>query len=85
MSTPAPPGVAPVTAEAPVVKQTERPHPLTPFIRGWLVLVAIAVGWSRELVPDGSGDGFDLSDLGMLLPVVAAVVLLASVVGFLSW
>ena len=85
MSTPAPPGVAPPAADAPVVKQTERPHPLTPFIRGWLVLVAIAVGWSRELVPDGSGDGFDLSDLGMLLPVIAAVVLLASAIGFLSW
>jgi putative membrane protein len=68
-----------------VVKQTERPHPLTPFIRGWIVLVAIAVGWSRELVPDGSGDGFDIGDLGLLLPVVGAVVLLAAAVGFLSW
>ncbi len=26
------------------VKQTERPHPLTPLVRGWVVLVAIMVG-----------------------------------------
>ena len=31
-------------------KQTERPHPLTPFVRGWLVFVAIAIGWGREIV-----------------------------------
>ncbi|GAA1827774.1 PH domain-containing protein [Microlunatus capsulatus] len=82
---PGSPAAAPVVPGAPVVKQTERPHPLTPFIRGWIVLVAIAVTWSRELVPDGSGDGFDASDLGLLLPVVGGVVLLAGLVGFVSW
>ncbi len=96
MSTPAPSGlptpsaltgteVAPVADGAPVVKQTERPHPATPFIRGWLVLVAIAVTFSRELLPNGNGNGFDASDLGRLLPVVAGVVLLAGLGGFLSW
>ena len=28
---------------APVVKKTERPHPLTPLIRGWLVFLAFIV------------------------------------------
>ncbi|SDT38058.1 putative membrane protein [Friedmanniella luteola] len=82
---PAAASAAPAVPGAPVVKQTERPHPLTPFIRGWIVLVAIAVTWSRELVPDGSGDGFDLSDLAVLLPLAGVVVLMAGVVGFLSW
>ena len=82
---PGSPAAAPVVTGAPVVKQTERPHPLTPFIRGWIVLVAIVVTWSRELVPDGSGDGFDASDLGLLLPVFGLVVLLAGAVGFLNW
>ena len=40
---PGSPAAAPVVPGAPVVKQTERPHPLTPFIRGWIVLVAIVV------------------------------------------
>ena len=39
------PGVPAETA----VKKTERPHPLTPLIRGWVVFVAIATGPS--LVP----------------------------------
>ncbi len=85
---PSPPGdtaAAPVVPGAPVVKQTERPHPLTPFIRGWLVLVAILLSFSRELIPDGSGDGIGVSDLAGALPVVGGVVLLAAGAGFLSW
>ena len=42
---------APVVPGAPVVKQTERPHPATPFIRGWLLFVAILLGWGRQLDP----------------------------------
>ena len=68
------------------VKQTERPHPLTPLIRGWLVLVAIVVGLGRELVPDGSptedGPGFSF---GWLLAAVVVAVVLAAVAGFFSW
>ena len=53
------PTTAPVVPGAPVVKQTERPHPLTPLIRGWLVFVAICLGWGRQLIPDGEDDGLD--------------------------
>ena len=31
------------------LKPTERPHPLTPLVRCWLILVAIAIGWGRRL------------------------------------
>ena len=48
------PDAAPVVAGAPVVKQTERPHPLTPFIRGWIVFVAIVLGFGRQIVENAS-------------------------------
>lgn len=69
------------------VKQTERPHPLTPLIRGWVVLLAIGIGMGRELLPDGSGDLPDFLRWGItrVLLVVAGVVLLAAVAGLVSW
>jgi len=80
------PDLAPARTKAPAVKQTERPHPLTPFIRGWIVLLAILFGLAREVVPDGSDQtGFSISDLAWLLPTVAVVVLFAGFVGFVSW
>ena len=83
---PEPPSVsAPEIPGAPVIKKTERPHPATPLIRGWLVFVAIAIAWGRELIPDGQDDGFDASDLRWALPVLGAIVLLAAVAGFVTW
>ena len=79
------PDQAPVVPGAPVVKKTERPHPATPLIRGWLIFVAIAVAWGRELIPDGTDEGFQVSDLRWLLPVAAAIVVLAAVAGFFTW
>jgi putative membrane protein len=76
--------VAPVVAGAPVVKQTERPHPLTPFIRGWIVLVAIAFTWLQQL-PRGGDDGFGVRNLLTVLPIAGVVVLLAGTIGFFSW
>ncbi len=68
------------------IKQTERPHPLTPFIRGWIVLLAIMIGAAREVVPDGTGEsGFSLSDLSWILPFTALAVLLGATAGFFSW
>ena len=76
--------VAPVVPDAPVVKQTERPHPLTPFIRGWIVLVAIAFTWLQQL-PRGRDEDFGVGSLLTVLPIVGLVVLLAATVGFFSW
>ena len=76
---------APVIPGAPVVKQTERPHPATPFVRGWLLFVAILLGWGRQLVPDGEEAQLDAGDLRWILPAIAGVVVLAAVIGFVSW
>jgi putative membrane protein len=74
---------APAAAQ---LKPTERPHPLTPLVRGWLILVAIAIGWGRELVTSASGeDQFELGALAWFLPILAAVVLLAAIAGFVTW
>src|SRR5215204_7810730 len=68
------------------IKQTERPHPLTPFIRGWIVLLAIMIGAAREVVPDGSGEGgISLSDLNWIVPFTVLAVLLGAIAGFVSW
>ena len=80
-ATPAVP--APAAAQ---LKPTERPHPLTPLVRGWLILVAIAIGWGREIVTSASGeDQFQLGALAWFLPILAAVVLLAAIAGFVTW
>ena len=68
-----------------MVKKTERPHPLTPFIRGWLVLVALIIGFGRQLIPDGDNEQFDLSDLRWVLPVIAGIVVIAAGAGFMTW
>jgi putative membrane protein len=80
------PGSAAPTAASPAsVKQTERPHPLTPFVRGWLVFVAIAIGWGREIVTSAGENQFEPGGLSWILPILGVVVLLAAVTGFISW
>ncbi len=67
-------------------KQGERLHPLTPFIRGWIVLVAIAVYFARELLPDGDPNSPALpAGPRILFLVIAGAVLLAALAGFVSW
>lgn len=79
------PTTAPVVPGAPVVKKTERPHPVTPFIRGWLVLVALILGFGRQLIPDGESDEISLSDLSWVLPAIGGIVIIAAVIGFVTW
>src|SRR4051812_6491390 len=81
-----PPAPAPAPPVRPGVKQAERPHPLTPFIRGWLVLVAIVLGFARQFLENGSsGGGINTNDLRWIVPFGVAVVLAAAAAGFLSW
>lgn len=78
--------LAPVIPGAPVVKQTERPHPLTPFIRGWLVFVAVLLGLGKQFIPDGQNqDGLQTADLRWILPVVGAMIVFAALAGLVSW
>ncbi len=80
--TPTAPRVTGVAA----VKQTERPHPLTPFIRGWILFVAILLAFGRQLIPNGRPeDGFQASDLHWLIPALGGAILLAAIAGFVSW
>jgi len=69
----------------PAEKRTERAHPLTPLVRGWVVLVAILFGLGREFVPDGSQQGGGLPPLQILLAGIAVIALLAVLAGFMSW
>ncbi|MGI3785958.1 MAG: PH domain-containing protein, partial [Janthinobacterium lividum] len=80
------PDAAPVVAGAPVVKQTERPHPLTPFIRGWIVFVAVVLGFGRQIVENLS-NGQGLASLGLTWIVlgVLGLALLAGGAGYVSW
>ncbi len=63
---------------------TERPHPLTPFIRGWVVLLALAFAIGRELLPDG-GEPRSLPPLEFILGGVALLALGSAAAGFVSW
>jgi len=77
-------GPPPVPTARPF-KQTERPHPLTPFVRGWLVFVALAIGWGREIVTNAGDDQITAGGLTWILPILGIVVVLAAITGFVAW
>ena len=80
------PDAAPAVAGTPVVKQTERPHPLTPFIRGWIVFVAIVFTFGRQVVENASdGEGLASLGLGWIVAGVLGLALLAAAAGYVSW
>ncbi|MEA5117450.1 MAG: PH domain-containing protein [Propionicimonas sp.] len=70
---------------SPSAKLTERPHPLTPLIRGWVVLLAIVIGVGREFIPDGTDRPGELPPLQFLLLGIGAIALIAAVAGFVTW
>ena len=65
-------------------KRTERPHPLTPFIRGWVVLVALLFTLGREFVPDGTGN-VEMPRLDLVLVGIGLIALSSGVSGYVSW
>lgn len=78
-----PPG-DPTTDVGPVIKTTERPHPLTPLIRGWVVLLALLIGFGREVL-SWFTERRPLPPFTILLIGVAAIVVVAIATGLVSW
>lgn len=76
----------PTTGDRPV-KQTERPHPLTPLIRGWVVLLAIVIGFGREFIPDGSGGEPEFTHWGLRWILLGAIgiIVIAAAAGLMTW
>lgn len=70
-------------------KTTERPHPLTPLIRGWVVLLVIGAGLVREAIPQGDQQSNvqKLINFGVQWLVLGIVVIIAiaAAAGFVSW
>jgi putative membrane protein len=65
-------------------KLTERPHPLTPLIRGWVVLLALLLGLGREVL-SWFTENHPLPPLQLLLGGIGGVALIAIGIGFASW
>ena len=70
--------------QAPAAKVTERAHPLTPFVRGWIVILALAFGLGRELLQNQS-EAAQLPPLEFLASGIGIALLGAVAVGYVSW
>ncbi|WP_392507527.1 PH domain-containing protein [Naumannella halotolerans] len=80
------------TPEPALAKRAERPHPATPLIRGWLVLLLVIVAIGREFIPDGSRSTDSASVLELLranlliaLAALAGVIAVVALSSFISW
>jgi putative membrane protein len=78
------PATPPANAAEPDPKRSERPHPLTPLIRGWVVLLALLIGFGREVL-SWFTDNREPPPLLLLLGILGGVVVAAIAVGLLSW
>ena len=63
---------------------SERPHPLTPFVRGWVLILAIILGVGRDLLQHQPDEG-PLPPLEWIAAGIGAAVLIAIGIGFVSW
>lgn len=80
----------PVENLHPKEKPTERPHPLTPLIRGWVIFLLIIVAIGRELVPSGERRDYDplallQANLLPILGVILIIVMLVAIASFVTW
>jgi putative membrane protein len=78
------PNPAPPAEPAAAAKLTERPHPLTPLIRGWVVLLALLLGFGREIL-SWFTDQRPLPPVQLLVGGVGGIAVIAVAVGFVSW
>lgn len=75
-----PPGQQSVPEPSPVV---ERPHPLTPFVRAWVLVVAAVWGLGREMI--SNNDDFRLPPLNWLTGLGGVVLIALLIIAYLDW
>lgn len=94
---PAAPGAVPGTATAAPGPVMDRPHPLTPVVKGWMALVGLALVWGRDALqeagrhrdrragaPSPTWLGIDLA-VWVVAGAVLAYLVVTGVVGWLQW
>ncbi len=70
--------------QEPVRKVEERAHPLTPLVRGWFAVVAVAWAMLQEWL-QGRTDGTDRLPWWVFVAVIGGVAALGLIAGFISW
>ncbi|GMA22916.1 hypothetical protein GCM10025864_06750 [Luteimicrobium album] len=80
-------GPAPEGVSAPPALAWQRVHPVTPLVKGWLVLVVVVLGLLRSTAEQGGGDStrFALHHLAWVVLGVAAIVVVAGAYSWLAW
>lgn len=75
---------APVTATTatPTEKATERPHPLTPLVRGWVVLVVLIPSVGKEFIPR---EGERLPPVWVLFAVIGGLAVISALASIWTW
>ncbi|MFT4296948.1 MAG: PH domain-containing protein [Micropruina sp.] len=71
------------TPDAPTAKLVEKPHPLTPLVRAWVLVLAVAWSLGRELL--NGGEGFRPPPLTWVTAGGAALVLVLIAFAYLDW
>lgn len=91
--TPSPDPAAPIepatagAVQSQPIKATERPHPLTPLIRGWVVLLAIIVAVGREFLP-GNGRNLEWAErlpIFVIVAIVLGIAALSALIALAGW
>ncbi|MDO5682227.1 MAG: PH domain-containing protein [Propionibacteriaceae bacterium] len=77
--------VAAEVAQGPALKATERPHPLTPLIRGWVLLVAGVVAVGQDLLPGRRSPDAPSVPWWWFLVAIGGVAFLAGLASILTW
>lgn len=70
--------------QEPVRKVEERAHPLTPLVRGWFAVVAVAWAMLQEWL-QGRTDGTNGLPWWVFIAVIGGVAALGLIAGFISW
>lgn len=69
---------------SPSSEVTEKPHPLSPLIRGWIVLLAVVFAFGRDYLPVGH-EARPLPPLQIIFGAVGAIAVLSGIAGYFSW